>query len=281
MLDTVFLVRKMVYFYPLEENCVEPIENTLLSKIFNKICSIFCLPLPNYAINDCVLKSKVVIFTDSSFNYSLYKKLKKDPNKKLILYYLNNICDSNKELINLFDSVYTFDKNDSKLYKIKYMHTPYTDKIKIESAKFKYDTLFLGRVKDRADEILNLKNNLDELGLKNKFLVLGADMKSLKINSFLPYFEYIHLISESKCIVELNQKNQHGCSLRFMEALFFQKKLITNNVHITDDPYYDKKNMYIINHDDRNLEEFINKPYSSNDKNLDELIFSNWLKNFI
>jgi hypothetical protein len=50
-------------------------------------------------------------------------------------------------------------------------------------------------------------------------------------------------IEETNCIVEILQENQKTQSIRYFEAIFFNKKLLTNNPRITELPYYDERFM--------------------------------------
>ena len=53
-----------------------------------------------------------------------------------------------------------------------------------------------------------------------------------------------------------------------MEALFFRRKLITNNESMTEYCIYDKENTFIIKNDDFDgLAEFLKQPYIDNEAN--------------
>lgn len=281
MKNTVFLVRnKNIYFYPLEEKCVEAFKKNNISIIFNKVCKKLNIKIPIFMIEKKVMDADKIVFTDSGFNYPLYKRLKEDTNKELILYYMNTIDQTNENLIKLFDKIYTFDLQDSKKYDIEFKHTPYSDKIKSIGNIPQYDTLFLGRSKNRIDEIISIKKLLDNKKLNNNFLVLDTDIEEVKLKHFLSYAQYIDLVNKSRCLVEINQSNQYGCSLRFMESLFLHKKLITNNKNIIHDPFFDQNNMYVLECDNRDLYQFIYSPYIKNSQDLRGLVFENWIKEF-
>ena len=198
----------------------------------------------------------------------------------LILYYMNTIDDKNKYLMKYFNNIYTFDPNDAIKYNIKFKHTPYSNNIELEKSNIKYDTLFLGRAKDRSNEIIELKDKLDNNKLNNKFMVLGLNRSDMLIKEFLSYYDYLKLLTQSRCIIEINKNGQSGCSLRFLESLFFEKKLITNNTHIINDAFYKEENVYIIGKDKRDIKEFILSPYEKLELNLKELNFSEWINTF-
>lgn len=116
--------------------------------------------------------------------------------------------------------------------------------------------------------------------LKTKFMVLGSTNSEIAINEYVDYFSYIDLVSKSRAIIEINEKNQAGCSLRMMEALFFKKKLITNNISIVKDPYYSRSNVFIVGKDnEEELETFI-KEECDNEVDLTKLDFEKWICTF-
>ena len=98
----------------------------------------------------------------------------------------------------------------------------------------------------------------------------------------MEYSELLQIINESKCIVELVKEGQEGLTLRSMESIFYQKKLITNNVKIKEEPFYCENNIMIWNNQDPNqIREFLESDY----KKIDERIvmqysFIGWLENF-
>lgn len=98
----------------------------------------------------------------------------------------------------------------------------------------------------------------------------------------MEYSELLQIINESKCIVEFVKEGQEGLTLRSMESIFYQKKLITNNPKIEEEPFFCENNIMIWNNQDPNqIREFLESDY----KKIDEKIvmqysFVGWLKNF-
>ena len=65
-----------------------------------------------------------------------------------------------------------------------------------------------------------------------------------------------------------------------LESLFFEKKLITNNLGVYKDDYYNSNNIFVWGSDDINrIADFIDSPYIA-DKDLTQLMFQNWVKSF-
>lgn len=86
----------------------------------------------------------------------------------------------------------------------------------------------------------------------------------------------------SKAIVEINQSQQNGLTVRALEALFTEKKLITNNLDIINMDFYNKNNIFIIGQDSFNLlRKFIDSDYEKIPKSIiDNYSASKWLARF-
>ena len=178
------------------------------------------------------------------------------------------------------ENIYTFDMNDARRYGIQFKHTPYSKLVMPQNVPIKQDAIFLGRAKNRMDEISKIYKQLKEKKVKTKFMVLGAKENEFTINKFMSYSDYLLELSASKSVVEINKADQAGCSLRLLESLFLKKKLITNNKYIKEDKYYNPKNVFILDIDNMDdIHNFLNSPYS-NDISVDDLDFSVWIDTF-
>ena len=90
------------------------------------------------------------------------------------------------------------------------------------------------------------------------------------------------MINESKAILDIVQENQTGITIRPLEALFFHKKLITNNKNIVSYKFYCQNNIFIIGKDDINtLKEFMELPWLEIDKEVSDFYtFPKWIERF-
>ena len=93
-------------------------------------------------------------------------------------------------------------------------------------------------------------------GLKCNFII--PKLPAEKIT----YPEYLRQLSASRCVVDICQQNQTGLTRRPLEALFYQKKLITNNPHIKEYNFYNPANILILQEtpDIRQIKEFMARP---------------------
>ena len=65
------------------------------------------------------------------------------------------------------------------------------------------------------------------------------------------------------------QKGQKGLTIRAVEALFYRKKLITNNGAIRDNAFYHPDNVFVWGEDSpADFDAFLQSPYHEVDKQL-------------
>lgn len=74
----------------------------------------------------------------------------------------------------------------------------------------------------------------------------------------------------------------NGITLRVLESLFFEKKLITNNINIINCEFYNKNNIFIINKDNLDdLNDFLKSEYKKIDKKIINYFdYESWLNRF-
>ena len=99
----------------------------------------------------------------------------------------------------------------------------------------------------------------------------------------IDYNEYLKVLVKSKAIIEIVFTDNADYTLRTMEALFYQKKLITNNRLIVNAEFYNKNNIYVLNdqtskQDIQNFLELPFVPYSQ--EQIDFYGVDNWAERF-
>ena len=146
-----------------------------------------------------------------------------------------------------YDLVLSFDPGDCKKYGLLY-HPLVFSHYKSNNCTLKYDVFFLGQAKNRLKEIYDAYDLLTKNNLKVKFLLKGVEDQDKRICEGLDYFtdlisysENLKYIEESKCLLEIMQKGGTGYTQRGCEIVGLNKKLLTNNPHIKDAPFYNEK----------------------------------------
>lgn len=235
-----------------------------------------------------ISQNDYVIFFDCVM--PIYYEVAKKINGKKILWCWNTLEKSNKIHIakKIFKSICSFDKMDSFNYNINYINQFYWRKKEHNNLQ-ENDLLFIGRDKGRFEKLkfylknIDIKKDIYIIKDKNKNYEKDQYIAWLK-TEYLSYTEVLEKIYKSKCILEINKENQTGLTIRALECIFFNKKLITNNQEIKTYNFYNKQNIYIIENKlkQEDIELFLNTPTIEVDEYiLEEYTFEKWLKNIL
>lgn len=72
---------------------------------------------------------------------------------------------------------------------------------------------------------------------------------------WIPYEQVLASVLNTNVIIEVLQENQEGPSLRYYEAVCYNKKLLSNNRNLSDLPFYDPRYMkYFDKYEDIDIE---------------------------
>lgn len=171
---------------------------------------------------------------------------------------------------------YSYDKGDCRKYGLNFNTIMYDPTLTLEEAEPQYDILFLGFLKDRKKDLLLLHRMLRAASLKPNFMIVNYQKEHEELpftftDKYIPYYDYLKLVSNSRAILDISQEGQDGYSMRVMEAIFFQKKLITTNTAVRDSMFYNDSNILIIDFDRTTTEEihaFYEKPFQPYDEKI-------------
>lgn len=291
-----------LYFY---KYCNDD-KNLLCKQVFSKnkfknLCARL-IRKSNKKVPTCLLENwykkleniNIVIITDYAFYYGIKSDIKKrNPNCKIYMYLMNSITTINRKIMNqinqefIKEEIYTFDYIDSINYGYKFKMTPYQKKEFKLNKKQKLDLLFIGRDKDRFEFLEQLYFQCKDNKLNTHIKVLKSKRNSeISTNQFISYDNYLDLVNETSTILEIVSEKQSGITLRTLEALFYNKKLITNNKNIILYEFYNyfKKNILIIDINNVSIIEIINfikSDYLDYDHSiLSKIEFYYWLNTF-
>lgn len=183
---------------------------------------------------------------------------KKYPRSKFVFRYTNMKYELNEWTFSFVEKVYdliiTMDVCSSNSDKWAYYPNTYNlSKVSLYTeTECIYDLFFVGRDKGRHESLLSLYHFLSDNNLKCLFLLYGVEgnnqennLEGVKYIEYMNYKEIVEYILKSKCILEIVQDSQKGSSLRPMEAIAYEKKLLTNDYSIVNKKYYDANNMFL------------------------------------
>ena len=149
-----------------------------------------------------------------------------------------------------FSQVYSFDRKDCETYGFIYHPTNYSIVTIDESYEVTQDAFFVGVSKGRARTLESIYERLQAGGVKANFYISGIKAferkkQGIHYNQWLSYKQVLDNIKKSNCIVEVMDGLQEGVTLRTMEAICYNKKLLTNNQSIKDTRYYKSGNIQV------------------------------------
>jgi hypothetical protein len=187
---------------------------------------------------------------------------------KFILYMWDSFSNKRKTrlLIPFFDKVLTFDPADAKKYHFVFRPLFFVFRAqKDEHVLDKYDISFIGTGhSDRIKIIKAIEEQCKEPRLRYFFYlylqspliylfhkITNKAFKKARFSDFhykpLDYDEYIRITECSSIIIDIEHPKQNGLTIRTLEMLGKEKKLITTNSNVKEYDFYDPSNVYIIN----------------------------------
>ena len=210
------------------------------------------------------------IKADSIPTQSLQKLKHHFSNAKFYLYLWDSIRNINniEKKFKYFDEIYSFDKEDvSNNALLKFRPLFYTDEYKKAFQKkeqYKYDLSFCGTIhSDRYKIIKNIDSfcRLNNLNVKFYNFLQGDFMyyfyKFTKReflfspkNNFdfekISSSEISEIVDNSRAILDIQHPSQTGLTMRTIEMIGMQKKIITTNKDIVEYDFYNPNNILVI-----------------------------------
>lgn len=213
-------------------------------------------------------------------------RLKKEyPNAKMCLYLwdsIDNIPGVSKKF-KYFDTLHSFDMKDCERYsELKFRPLFYANEFckPYKKKQYKYDISFLGTIhSDRYLVIKKVKEFAKNKGLRSYwfcylqsrfiYYVYKATKKEFantKISDFSfvkkDSSEIASIVDDSKIILDIQHPKQSGLTMRTIEMIGMNKKLITTNKTIKNYDFYNPRNISVIDRNNVVIDsEFLNSSY--------------------
>lgn len=212
---------------------------------------------------------------------------KKGYRGRLIWWYWNPVNVEASPSPNLINrqlcELWSFDKRDCEIYQMRYNTQYFFARYPRKNTPITQDFYFVGKEKGRYSVLKELEKKLASFGYSTKFIITANSPRenSHKYDFPISYKDNLQRDQESRCIVEINQENQVGLTLRSLEALFFEKKLITDNTSIMEEEFYDENNILLLEEVSKDsVHEFINKPFQAKNSAVQFYDFNSWIERF-
>ncbi|MGN1131303.1 MAG: hypothetical protein ACI4RL_00240 [Ruminococcus sp.] len=206
-----------------------------------------------------------VIFNNSSISeYSpeLIRKLGKKKNIELVLYFSDPVdafvAQKAKKIAQQvsFKHIFSFDPDDCKKYNYTYINALYSKKEFEKVDEISNDLYFVGENKGRLPILNTIYDNAKKNNASPYFRIQRVpdeecDRKDIIYNKRIPYLATLEELQYANCILDIVQEGQSGVTLRYYEAICYNKKLLTNSTTVKSMPYYNPKYMQVF----RNVED--------------------------
>lgn len=174
-------------------------------------------------------------------------------NCKIVLFFTDLFEYENRfysidEIKSLFDLVLSFDQGDCEKYGFTYYPLVYSFTEVEDNPNIKEsDVYFVGKAKDRYDEIISAYEKFKNAGLVCDFNIVNAKKQDRKYDGEINYISQMDYktnlehIKKTRCMLEIMQGGGRGYTLRYCEAIAHDRRLITNNPEIKYAPFYNEK----------------------------------------
>ncbi len=212
----------------------------------------------------CLDKDEKVMFVFyESFHLSYSKKFlaylhKKYKHSQFSFVFHNPADEYNlsklKTVREYYDVVLTFYESDAKKYGfLKPEYFPYRLPVDETIQGEQCDVFFIGSDKGRLPKLLDIYERITQSGFKCKFFIVGVDPKNIVnhdgivYNQKISYDEVLERVKGARCILEVLQHDDMYSSIREIEAFQYRKQLLTTNINVKEEPFYNPKIIQVIN----------------------------------
>lgn len=133
-----------------------------------------------------------------------------------------------------------------------------------------YDISFVGR--DKNQRMQNAERMVETLSrsvpLKGSLYFAAPkwylSLKNRKYKKILRFKEMLQKELDGKVLLDITDEGQSGYTLRVFDALCNRRKLVTNNVHIVNEDFYDRRNIFVYGMDSlEDFGNFLNTPFDT------------------
>lgn len=240
----------------------------------------------------------VFIIKGELLNSKVLKRFKEQFYKsKFILYLYDSVSNiyGIRNIFRYFDKIYSFDKDDcSKYERLIFRPLFFGDEFregnkKVDNIKYEYDICFIGTVHSDRYKIIkkmtqicinqNLKSYI-YLYIQSKFTfiiykILKIDFWKANIREFsfdkMSHQDIADIVSRTSVMLDIQHPNQSGLTMRTIEMIGMNKKIITTNRDIVNYDFFDPANIHVI---DRKSPTIPSVFFNSNYRKIDETIYN-------
>ncbi|MCH6435003.1 hypothetical protein [Escherichia coli] len=245
----------------------------------------------------------ILIINPEALGKDTLMLLKKEYPEAQVVLYLWDSLKNKKYISSLFEfcnRIYTFDYNDAKKFGFTFLPLFFSVKPqeidKIEKKKI----IFIGSVHSTRFDIISkihniaVSNNINfkfNLYFPSRLIFwfsflrkksLRNDLLDKVILKPLPYEFYLKEMQSAEFVLDVSHPKQSGLTMRTMEALAYNKKIITTNDNIRHYDFFDPNKHFILNDiNEKNIIHFVNtsqKECSYSPSTINRYSISSWVR---
>lgn len=281
-------------------------------RINKKLISLYISNYSNKIINkiEKISYDYVLLISGQSlsFDENAIKKIKTThPKAKFVLYQWDSLKNFPyiQKFHKYFDTIYSFDKKDvNNSEKMKFLPLFFSKKYQeiANNSKWntKYDFSFVGTAHPKKYKLINkMSQELKQIYpkqfiyffLPSKLVYIYRKIKNIEFrNAKYKEFHFVPLsnkeldkiLKNTNCILDSAQDGQNGLTIRTIEALGAQKKLITTNPNILTYDFYCEENIYVYSGEFDFNAKFFTNPYKPVDcKIYNQYTLHSWLNKLL
>lgn len=139
----------------------------------------------------------------------------------------------------------TYDKGESEKYGMPHFDE-FESKIEVKKLNStECDVFFAGSSKGRFELLLEIYKKITSMGYSCNYYLTGVPKEKRIVlpgityaDRFMPYKEMLTHTVNCNVVLEINQPGADGYTSRFLEAVMYNKKLITNNQFVKETKFY-------------------------------------------
>ena len=213
---------------------------------------------------------------------------KKSRQSVLIISDSINRYPKTKNILSLFDKVFSFEKKDCKKYNLRFKTNFIYKTINKIPENYNYKVFNISSFDNRFHVIKKIAKALYDMKVKSKIIIFTSKENKEPYIEFskktLSIEENNQLLEESKIMLDVSRNGQEGLSFRVFESLGLKKKLITTNKDIANYDFYNPENIFVIeNTDDIKIPaSFFETPYIDVPQNiLSKYLIENWVNELV
>jgi len=230
----------------------------------------------------------VLVINLEALTPTLIKEIRNQHSESIFILYMWDSILNKKSALDafpLFDWKYSFDKNDAQnITGVQFRPLFFIDKYNFKKHQVaidkSIDLCFMGTVhSDRYNLIHDIKVKAESLGFTTYFFMYFPspvlfwykklkDIRFYKASysefSFKPLDlnEIANIIFKSKVVLDIQHPKQTGLTMRTIEMIGAERKLITTNASIKEYDFYDEHNILIIDREQPVINRgFFTEPY--------------------